>query len=70
MFKPKTLDSILSSLTKTTSDLNDLIAHHGENIAYKQQRINSLDVQIVNHDAEKKQANDVLKNLEKLVKTN
>lgn len=70
MFRPKTLDSILSGVSKHITDLNDLISHHDNSIAYKQQRANSLDIQIINHDAEKAQAAAVLRNLEKLVKTN
>lgn len=68
MFAPKNLTTILAGFNRTIADLKELVDDHGEKMTYKKQRINALDIEIINHEEERSQAFAVLANLENLVK--
>lgn len=67
MFPKVTLESILSGFTNTMSDLKDLADNHEFDITKKTAKISDLQGEINDHDAEKTQALNILKNLETLL---
>lgn len=61
--KPKSLGDILSTFTKTITELELLQKQNSESIATKSENVVKLNTEIEAHKAESAQAGTVLKNL-------